>query len=273
MRVEPCCQALLKQILPDIDPNRNGFCLDVGVGTFAFYCELFSQLGFSTFAIEPLPVPKLRRICQRRSIRLLEYCLSDRNGTQPLHVGRFARLSNQNFNSLEAEWFGSSAETKQVPTLDLAELLRMTAASTVTCLKLDIEGWESVVIQQFTDLPPAQLPTLTMFEYGGGGSRHRGSKGWSPKFLQGTMTCLKTLQECGYGFSILIDYAYDAQIKILDLQSLDLDPNAIFAANAIYGNIISFRGCDYSEAIIQRISEPYKGGWMNWLEEKLVANG
>ncbi len=63
MRVESCCQKLLEQLLPDLDPQRQGICIDVGVGTFAFYCELFARLGFSTVAIEPSPTDKLRIIC------------------------------------------------------------------------------------------------------------------------------------------------------------------------------------------------------------------
>ena len=57
MKVEDCCQALLAQILPTVDPQRQGICIDVGVGTFAFYCELFAQLGFETlpsFVVGPM---------------------------------------------------------------------------------------------------------------------------------------------------------------------------------------------------------------------------
>ena len=272
MRVEACCQSLLKEILPHIDPHREGVCLDVGVGSFAFYCDLFSQLGFSTVAVEPSPNSKLRRICQRNSIQLLECCLSNNNGTQNLHLGRFARLANGNFNSLEAEWFASSKQTKLVETINLSKLLRLTASSTVTCLKLDIEGWESVVIKQIPTLPALQYPKVIMFEYGGGGRRHNGKKGWSPKFLQGTMTCLETLKNCGYGFSIMIDYAAEARTKIFDLNSLHLDPNSIFPPNAVYGNIISFRGYTYSESAIAQITKPYNSKWFDWVMEKLVTD-
>jgi uncharacterized UPF0146 family protein len=51
VRVEACCQALLEQILPAIDREKTGICLDVGVGTFAFYCKRFARLGFETVAI------------------------------------------------------------------------------------------------------------------------------------------------------------------------------------------------------------------------------
>lgn len=271
MRVEDCCQALLRQILPKIDPHRDGCCLDVGVGTFAFYCELFAQLGFSTIAVEPSPVLHLRRLCDRHSIQLIEACLSDHNGTQTLYMGQFIRFPNRNFSSLDSRWFGSSPQTKQVTTLDLIELLRITATHKVTCLKLDIEGWEPIVIQQLTKLQASQLPALIMFEYGGGGQRRRGNKGWSPLFLQGTLTCLQTLKHCGYGFSIAIDYAHAAQAQLFDLQLHSLEPDSLFPSKAVYGNIISCRGFGYSEAEINGITSPFKGGMVNWFMEKLIT--
>ncbi|MEL7036636.1 MAG: FkbM family methyltransferase [Cyanobacteria bacterium J06592_8] len=270
MHVEDCCLALLDYILPEIDPDQNGYCLDVGVGTFAFYCERTAKLGFPTIAVEPLPVAKLRRLCDRHSIQLIEACLSDHNGTQTFYMGKFARFSNSNFNSLKPNWFGSSSQTKQVKTFDLAELLRITNVEKITCLKLDVEGWEPVAIKQLIDLPPSQLPLLTMFEYGGGGLRHRGNGGWSSQFLDGTLTCLQTLKQCGYGFSVVIDYAHEAEAKFFDLRSHSLDPDEIFLPNAIYGNIISFRDSDYPPATITQISQHYEGGVADWFVKQVI---
>jgi FkbM family methyltransferase len=271
MHVEPCCQALLKEILPYVDPEREGLCIDVGVGTFAFYCEWFARLGFSTVAVEPLPVEKLQKLCQQHHIKLIKSCLSDQNGIQTLHLGRFAKQSNQNFNSLAPDWFGASSETKQVPTLDLASLLETIAAQKLTCLKLDVEGWESVIIKQLVNLPPQLRPKILMFEYGGGASRGRGSKGWSPKFLEATMTCLQTLQQSGYSFSIMVDYEAGTQAKVFDLRSLSLDQETLFSPQAVYGNIISFYDCAYSEPEIAKICAPYEGGWLHWLVGKIAS--
>ena len=102
MRVENCCQALLADLLPTIDPQRSGKCLDVGVGTFAFYCQLFAELGFETIAVEPLPVKKLKQLSEHSQIKLLPMCLSDRDGEQTLYLGKFAGLFNSNFSSLSA---------------------------------------------------------------------------------------------------------------------------------------------------------------------------
>ena len=271
MRVEACCTALLKQILPTLDPQRQGLCLDVGVGTFAFYCQMFAQLGFSTIAIEPLPIPKLRQICQRHHIQLLETCLSNQTGTQTFYGGQFARLGNQNFNSLAPDWFGSSARSQQVPTIDLPDLMKAIAAQQITCLKLDIEGWEPVVIQQFADLPASLLPKVTMFEYGGGTDRQAGAKGWAPKFLEGTMQCLTTLQQRGYGLSIMVDYCHGTDVNVFDLQTMDLNPANVFPPNAVYGNIISFYDGSYPQEAIAQICQRYRGGVINWLVSQLVS--
>ena len=85
------------------------------------------------------------------------------------------------------------------------------------------------------------------------------------------MLCLETLKNCGYGFSILIDYAHEATPKIFDLQTQILTPDELFLENALYGNIISFREGDFSEEVIQKICKPYKGGVINWLVGKAVS--
>jgi FkbM family methyltransferase len=271
MRVEACCQALLESLLPDLDPQRQGLCFDVGVGTFAFYCELFARQGFATIAVEPSPTDKLRAICRQYSIQLIEQCLSDRVGTQTLHMGQFANLANSNFSSLAADWFGASGNTRSVPTLDLATLLEQVAATCVTAFKLDIEGWEPVVIQQFAALPVELLPQVVMFEYGGGSSRAQGNKGWSPKFLAGTMTCLQTLQQQGYDFSVMVDYAAGTQAKVFDLQPLNLEQTSPFYPNGVYGNILCFHQQSFSAERINHICAPYSGGLANWLVSKLVS--
>src|SRR4029077_8803890 len=76
MQVEECCSALLELILPSIDKDRSGWAIDVGVGTFCFYCEQFARLGFRTAAVEPLPVEELKNLCSKFNIRLVETCLS-----------------------------------------------------------------------------------------------------------------------------------------------------------------------------------------------------
>ncbi|MDJ0598325.1 MAG: FkbM family methyltransferase [Crocosphaera sp.] len=272
MNVETCCQALLEQILLEIDKKKTGICIDVGVGTFAFYCEKFARCGFQTVAVEPLPNEKLRKICQTHDIHLIESCLSNTNDIQNLYMGKFAGLSNRNFSSLNPNWFGSSNNTKPVPSITLANLLDQLAVPEISCLKLDIEGWESVVIKQLTELPESLLPKVIMFEYGGGANRQSQQAGWSSQFLKATRDCLSILKNCGYDFSVIIDFAPDAKELIFDLQASDLNLEKIFQSNSIYGNIISCRNFHPKEADMSTICASYYDGWIDRLTKALVLN-
>lgn len=271
MRVEACCQELLRYVLPALDPQRKGVCFDVGVGTFALYCELFAKQGFTTVAVEPSPTKKVKDICRQHSILLFEQCLSDCLGTQTLHMGRFAGIANSNFSSLDPDWFGVSGSTKQVTTTDLNSLLNIVGEYPITCFKLDIEGWEPVVIRQFCSLPTVQLPYSVMFEYGGGGDRRQNLKGWSPKYFDGTMSCLQTLQDLGYGQSIMIEYAAGTKASMFDLQTIDLSKDTLFPTNSVYGNILSFHQFSLDQARVDAICAPYQHGLVNWLVGKLLS--
>ena len=258
MRVEACCQRILSYVLPLVDEKREGICIDVGVGTFAFYCEMFSMLGFKTIAVEPLPVEGVRVLCQYDSITLIEACLSDVNGTKTIHLGNAAAGCDSNYASLESDWFGVSTETRKVQSLTLSKLLLNLNARKVTCLKLDIEGAESTVITKLEGLPKAWLPNIVMFEYGGGaGTKKTSQDGWSPKYLNATMECLRALKECGYNFSIMIDNALDTEARIFDLQSSNLEPDSIFYPNGGYGNIIAFRDFNIAQNELAKVCAPY----------------
>ena len=257
MRVEACCQRILSYVLPLVDEKREGICIDVGVGTFAFYCEMFSMLGFKTVAVEPLPVEGVRVLCQYDSITLIEACLSDVNGTKTIHLGNVAAGCDSNYASLEADWFGVSTETREVQSLTLPKLLLNLNAQKVTCLKLDIEGAESTVITKLRELPKAWLPSVVMFEYGGGDSREKGRYGWSPKYAKATMECIGALKECGYNCSIMIDSALDTEARIFDLESSNLEPDLIFYPNGGYGNIIAFRDFHIAQDEVTKVCDPY----------------
>jgi len=257
MRVEACCQRILSYVLPLVDEKREGICIDVGVGTFAFYCEMFSMLGFKTIAVEPLPVEGVRVLCQYDGITLIEACLSDVNGTKTIHLGNVAVGLDSNYASLQPDWFGVSTETREVQSLTLSKLLLNLNAQKVTCLKLDIEGAESTVITKLRELPKAWLPSIIMFEYGGGDSREKGQYGWSQKYLSATIECIRGLKECGYNFSIMIDNALETEARIFDLQSSNLEPDSIFYPNSVYGNIIAFRGFNITKDEVAKICQPY----------------
>ncbi|GGA40240.1 FkbM family methyltransferase [Okeania sp. KiyG1] len=255
MQVEDCCQALLSQILPTIDEQREGICIDIGVGTFAFYCEIFAKLGFKTVAVEPLPIDVLRQRCSHYGITLIEACVSEVSGNQILHIGTFKGSENLNLSSLESDWWGSSTKTVEVQSLTLSQVLSSVDTKKVTCIKIDVEGAESRIIRQFISLSKSLLPNVVMFEYGGGDRKAGGQKGWSEKFASGTYECLQILKDCGYDSLIIIDSAKEAQEIILNLQSSNLDTCQIFPEVSVYGNIIAIRGIASESLKIDNILE------------------
>ena len=260
MRVEACCKALLRHLLPAVDPHRQGICFDVGIGTFAFFCEGFARLGYRTVAVEPLPVRRLRRCCERHQIELIESCLSDQNGMRKIYSGQIVGLHNHNFNSLAPDWFGSSTKTREVSVVDLPSLIDRVGAAEITCLKLDIEGWELKVIQQLPDLSPSQRPKVLMFEFGGGAIRKKKTAGWSDKYLGTTLQCLDTLSRCGYGFTLAVEFAPVTGPEPFDLQTAELSPEVLFHPLCAYGNLISLRGVDIPPGQVAEICRPYRWG-------------
>jgi FkbM family methyltransferase len=218
---------------------------------------MFSMLGFKTIAVEPLPVDGVRVLCQYDGITLIEACLSDVNGTKTIHLGNVAAGLDSNYASLESDWFGVSTETREVQSLTLSKLLLNINAQKVTCLKLDIEGAESTVITKLGELPKAWLPSVVMFEYGGGDSKEKGQYGWSPKYVSATMECIRALKDCGYNCSIMIDNAFDTEARIFELQSSTLEPDSIFYPNGGYGNIIAFRDFNIGQDEVAKVCAPY----------------
>ena len=272
VRVEDCSQALLTEILPHVDPDKVGVCIDVGVGTFAFYCELFANLGFCSIAIEPLPTKKLLKLCHDRNITLIQGCLSDTNDIQTLYIGKFAGIYNLNLNSLSPDWFGSSYKEQQVNVIDIPTLLKRIKPETITCMKLDIEGTEVNVLKQFIELPEHLKPQIIMFEYGGGSRKSKAKKGWSPKFLKSTINSLNYLKESGYNLSLTIDYASNTKVKIFNLQTASIEPDILFDDNFIYGNIISFYNKSYSQENIEKICSSYEKSFVNHLIATIFCN-
>ena len=275
MQVEDCCQALLAQILPTIDEQREGICVDIGVGTFAFYCEVFAKLGFQTVAVEPLPIDVLRQLCSRHKINLIEACVSEVSGSQTLHIGTFKGSENINLSSLESDWWGSSTKTVKVQSLTLSEVLSRVNAEKVTCIKIDVEGAEFRIIKQFGALPKSLLPDVVMFEYGGGDRKEGGQKGWSEKFVSATYECLQIVKDSGYASSIIIDSAKEANEIIFNLQSSNLDTRQIFPKASVYGNIIAIKG-NASESLkiddILEICAKYKDETINRVSSKKLPD-
>jgi FkbM family methyltransferase len=241
MHVEECCQALLVYIIPFLDPERHGDCYDIGVGTFAFYCELFAKLGFKTIAVEPLPIDLLKRLCKTHAITLIEKCLSDKDDVQTMYVGSYENSENLNLSSLLPNWWGASTNEKLVQSTNLASLLSSTSVKEITCIKLDVEGTEPLVLKQLSEIPVNLLPKVITFEYGGGGVREEKHGGWSDRFIDPTISSLDTLKLLGYRFTIIIEAAGGIKERILDLNDEEISVDNLFPPKAIYGNIITVR--------------------------------
>lgn len=258
MRVEACSLAVLGRLLPRLDRRRRGLCIDVGVGTFAFFCEHFARLGFATTAVEPLPVAQLRRICSSLSINLIEGCLSDHDGVETLHIGSFEGVENLNLSSIEPQWWGTSANSQVVPAMTLGTLLVRSPVTRVTCLKLDIEGAEARVIRQLRTLPSSLLPLVVVFEYGGGAHRGDGRGGWSVEFLKPTLESIEILSGLGYRWGVILDSASGTGERVVTLDPRVATTAEMFDPNAEYGNLIVSRAGHIDEGELSRICGAYR---------------
>ena len=258
MHVEECCFALLSHTLPKIDNSREGLCIDVGVGTFAFYCELFSRMGFETVAVEPLPTKKLRVLCKVLGITLFESCLTDKDGIETIYIGTFQGSDNLNLSSLMPDWWGSSAKSEQVNSVSLSTLLKsIRPFNKITCLKIDVEGVELLIIKQLLQILKSKLPSVVQFEYGGGGTLQEKKGGWSEKAMNETLSCLEILKKSGYKDAIVVDSAPSSVERIISLEQTDINPMTFFEPNYIYGNVILFKDKMHDVDFYQ-ICEPYR---------------
>lgn len=272
MQVEECSQAILKEFLPILDTKRAGVCIDIGVGTFAFFCELFSRLGFQTIAVEPLPVESLQRLCSRQKIRLIESCISNHDGVCSMYIGIYQGERNLNLSSISPDWWGGSEERIEVNSLTLSSLLADLDLSKITCIKIDVEGSEPVIIKQFIQIPKHLLPTIVIFEYGGGGSKQSGHGGWIENYLNGTIDCLKILKGLGYELVIKLDSSPESIDEYFNLANTELTPETLFEPHNIYGNFIAFRGSPIEIELLKTVCQSYHDSTLG-LPAQLPAMG
>ena len=258
MHVEECCQALLAYLLPSVDPLRRGIAVDIGVGTFAFYCEVFADLGFDTIAVEPRPIAALQYACRKKGIKLLEACISDKQGPVRLYLGAYQGVQDTNLNSLLPDWWGSSTQFCEVQSQRFSDLLDNIGKRGLTCLKMDVEGTELDIINQLEIPEEDKLPDVLMFEYGGGSTLREGKGGWSPSRLEATLQCFSVLKRLGYSQTVIVDSSPLCQERVLDLQAVPLCSESFFLGDYIYGNAITMRRTFISENSIRKVCKPYR---------------
>lgn len=263
MFVEECCQALLAKLLPKIC-SKSGVSIEVGCGTFAFYCELFSKLGLKAIAVEPLPVRDLKNICKARGISLVESCLLDFDGFVDIYIGSYSGAENFNLSSVYENWWGASGVTRRVKSISLKSLLEAYQIQEIDCFKIDIEGAELTVIKQFSELEPSYLPKVLVFEYGGGGAFESRAGGWSEIHLDNTIKIIRILKDLGFSTCVKIDSDQTSQESIFDLQSLQPEASLIFSSSNIYGNIVCFhKKIKIKESEVREICKPYQNCNLN----------
>ena len=257
MLVEDCCQALLAEILSPLSKS-GGYGIEIGCGTFAFYCEIFDRLGLRSIAIEPLPVNNLRQICRYRNIPLVEACIAEYDGLIDLYIGNYLGDENLNLSSTRSNWWGATSTIKKVESMTLKSLIDKFMMSKIICLKIDIEGAEYSVLNQLCNLSETLLPKVLMFEYGGGGTFESQQGGWAEEFLQDTLNIISLLVKLGYTQAIKIDSEQGSSEKIIDLKNDLLVYHDIFEPQNIYGNIIAIYDNNVSKNTIQDICNRYR---------------
>jgi hypothetical protein len=88
MAFETRTEELLVELLPRVDPDRTGACIEIGVGTYHWYCELFARAGYRSIAVEPIPADRFLDRLADTSIAFYEGVVSDHDGTATVYLGK-----------------------------------------------------------------------------------------------------------------------------------------------------------------------------------------
>ncbi len=248
METEQTCTDIITEYLSTTDPARETVFYEIGCGTFAYTFTALRPLGFLCNAVEPFPMPVLVNACKGMDVALFQGVISDADGATNIYKGGVPDTS-----SLNGDWWGVTAESVRVRSRTLAQCFgqwfleagkspfAMPATKSIsfprrTAVKMDVEGAELNILSGLSRVK--HLPQLIMFEYGGGATRAEGIKGWSPAYLERTMTCLQILKNCGYKRTMIVE---NNQAPVtFDLQTSDITPE-LFLAESNYGNILVFR--------------------------------
>jgi FkbM family methyltransferase len=219
----------IKELIQIVDPNREGWAIDVGIGDDDYYFEWFNALGYKTIAVEPLPTERARYALIEHNVRFVEAAIAESVGEATMYTAR-------NIHSLIGGlWGDSDSEIKTVLTTTLKALTE--GIDKVTALKLDIEGAEGVVLQQInTNL----LPSVLSFEFGGVWNRETMQGPWSSERQEELFSNLHLLSTLGYKEAFIVSSGDSDKVQVVDLPVYDAD--ALFAPDTNWGNIVAWRG-------------------------------
>lgn len=240
MDFELCTDLIAKRLVEKADPGRCGACVEIGLGPGNFSFRWAEPAGFRCIAVEPLPTEGLRAACREHGVALVTAAITAQGGGPvPIYLGMFDGNASPDTNSLNPRWWGCGQETRQVESLTLAGLFHRESVATCTFLKVDTEGSECAIVEGLRDLSPEQQPAVVAFEYGGGGSRERGTGGWSGEFLEDTLASIRALRSLGYGAVIVVESAArDPRQAEMPNDGREQD---LFPATALVGNLIVTR--------------------------------
>lgn len=193
---EPLATRLLMQTLTS---GMN--VVDIG-GNIGYYALLEARLVGPTgmvIAIEPMP-KNSERLCQNvqangyQNIRIHKVAIGDRNGTAPMYISK-----RSNWHSLYPQ--ASSKEEMLVPVCTLDSLLRSYDLASVDLVRMDLEGYEVLVIE-------GMRRTLKEF-----GPRLLVELHPDPVGAAAIVKYLRSLEDLGYGVEWLIEQERDMPLR------------------------------------------------------------
>ena len=225
---------LNKLICDEIDLNRVGVAIEIGVGTANFYSLLYKELGFNTIAVDPIPYQPFLVSANEKGVIFDESCIYLTNGEQVIYTSGHADLS-----SLHNNWWGiDKNESKIIKSQDLETFIKKHKVENISFLKVDTEGSEYEILQQFSKLNIDLLPKVIEFEYGGGGLKKDEQGGWSSTFFNKSLLTLDLLEKLGYKDAIIFD-SIDLEPIFFSFEDYE-DFNNLFKPEFEYGNLIAF---------------------------------
>lgn len=197
--VERVTWEIVSRLMHEIDPRRDGWAIDAGLGQGDYYCEWTHNLGYKSLAIEPVPTPTAIRACEVSRIPLVSAALGNCEGIAVLYSA-----PERDLRSLHGDVWGGMQDAGDVDVTTLPLLMRQYGVDRVTLLKLDIEGAEPDVIETLVELGCDELPDVICFEFGGEGIAEYQSGPWAPEQQKRVNAAFNTLRRLGYKWGVLV---------------------------------------------------------------------
>lgn len=219
----------LYDLLNELDSQKQGWCIDGGAGIQDFFGIYFSEWGWPAVIVEPLPSDALLNSLHN-GVMLEPSALCDVDGNIIIYRGH-----DGNTHSLDADWEDVTGHPHdkseiEVQAIRYESLLEKYDMERVACLKLDVEGSEWSIIQQFVeDYMP--LPQIVSIEYGGGFAKSTGMGGWQKHRFANIEKCIDVLRACGYTHGA---HCEDAIHEF----TFDEHPRGVWREDAGYGNLV-----------------------------------